>query len=158
MLQFGAMVISRLVPVLCALALASLPVNAPLGAAPANDVYARWTKPGPPPLERFIEPLRLTVAQQLKLKPIFEDAQIKAANDQRERQEGHAPNPVADASAIVARETAFRERLASELTAGQLKQYELLTAAHFARLRVGNPALPAIESQSPAEAPATPAP
>jgi hypothetical protein len=152
------MTISRLVPVLCALALVASPLTPAFSAAATKDVYAGWTKPGPPPLERFIEPLRLTVAQQLKLKPIFEDAQIKAANDQRERGEGHAPNPVADASAIVARETAFRERLASELTAGQLKQYELLTAAHFTKLRAANPALPAIESSSTADAAATPAP
>jgi len=144
-----------LTAVLCALLL-SVPLTPAVGAAP-KDIYAGWTEPGPPPLERFVEPLRLTLAQQLKLKPIFEDAQVKASQDQGAKGEHHAPNPQLEASVLATRETEFRARLATELTAGQLAQYERLSDAHFARLRVNNPALPLIGAQAPADVAEAPA-
>lgn len=124
-----------------------LPVSSTFAAAPDTAIYAGWTKPGPPPLERFIEPLKITPSQRPKLEPIFQDAQIKASQD-KDGKQNHAPNPHADGSALAARETEFRERLATVLTAGQFTLYERISDAHFARLRAKNPALPVFGSQA----------
>ena len=73
-------------------------------------------------------------------------APFKASQDKDGEKSNHAPNPEAKGSELAARETEFRERLSTVLTAGQLTLYERISDAHLARLRERNPALPLVES------------
>lgn len=113
-----------------------------------TDVYQGWVKPGPPPMERFVKPLGLSVDQQKKLRPLFNAAQTKAA------QAAKAKSPVTakDGDALLTDEADFRVRLAEVLTAEQLAQYEKLTAARSAdsRTLVPHPAHEHMEATTPA--------
>jgi Spy/CpxP family protein refolding chaperone len=101
-----------------------------------KDVFAGWSNPGPPPLERFISPLALTAEQQKQLKPIFADAQAKALQDEK-RAEARDDKATGDdiLNQMVIRDVDFRSRLSAVLTPEQLAQYEALTEARAPRTR-----------------------
>ncbi len=126
----------------------SLAVNVALGASQEVDVYQGWLKPGPPPLERFVKPLGLTGDQQQKLKPIFAEAQAKAAKDEAERTQTKTAQAV-----VLTREADMRVRLATVLTAEQMMTYERLTASRAADARTltPHPAHGHTEMNSPAQ-------
>lgn len=107
-----------------------------LTAADADaGVYQGWSRPGPPPLERFVKPLALTAEQQQKLRPVFAAAQAAAAADEAAKSKANSPNPDTVGTALLTRETDFRVRLAAVLTAEQMGEYERLTAARAANAR-----------------------
>jgi len=105
-------------------------------AGEEKDVFAGWSKPGPPPLERFVAPLSLTTEQQQKLTPIFADAQAKAAQDEaRANAAGAKPSGDDILNQMITRDVDFRTRLSTVLTAEQMSRYEALTAARAPRAR-----------------------
>jgi hypothetical protein len=112
---------------------------AAIAASPDAEVYKGWLKPGPPPLERFVKPLALTMEQQQKLKPIFAEAQQRAAQEEAEK----AKNPGRDAhvqeSGLLTREADFRVLLATVLSQDQMSRYESIAATHDANARTLNP-------------------
>jgi hypothetical protein len=100
--------------------------------APAPN--ATVTRPGPAPMERFIEPLGLTTAQQQKLRPIFAQAQAQAEADlQALKSDEQKPDEGRVMGMLKMREADFRERLAGVLTAAQLDRYNQLTADRLPR-------------------------
>lgn len=100
-----------------------------------KDVFANWNQPGPPPLERFVEPLSLTTDQQQKLKPIFDSAQKQAAQDARRAANGDDRTGDQILNELVIRDADFRTRLAAVLSADQLARYEALTESRAPRTR-----------------------
>ena len=119
--------------------LVALTVNVALGATQDVDVYAGWLKPGPPPLERFVKPLGLSSEQQRKLKPIFAQAQAKAAREEAEIAKGRTPSAQVAESALLTREADLRVQLSTVLTQEQMMRYESLTASRAANARTLTP-------------------
>jgi Spy/CpxP family protein refolding chaperone len=94
------------------------------------------TRPGPPPLERFVGPLGLTTAQQQKLRPIFAEAQAQAATDlETLKDDSQKPDESQVIAMVKMREADFRERLAAVLTPEQLSRYNQMTAEQMPRER-----------------------
>ena len=99
-----------------------------LAAEPGVSASAGLLRPGPPPLERFVRPLSLTPEQQVKLRPIFEQAQQQAAEDVKEASsDGKKPNPAQLAATLQMHDADFRMRLSNVLTPAQLTKYEQMT-------------------------------
>jgi hypothetical protein len=98
-------------------------------AAEAPSARSGVIRPGPPPLERFIEPLALTAAQQQKLRPVFAAAQAQAEADlDTVRADNAEPADEQVMAMVRMREADFRERLAGILTPEQLTKYNHMTA------------------------------
>jgi hypothetical protein len=85
-------------------------------------------------MERFIEPLGLTPAQQQKLRPIFAEAQAQAEADlEALKADNQKPEDGRVMGMLKMREADFRERLAGVLTPAQLDRYNQLTAEQLPR-------------------------
>jgi hypothetical protein len=125
-------------------------------ATSAPDVYAGWTRPGPPPLERFVEPLGLSADQQAKLRPIFAEAQAKAAEDDAQGRD-RTQRPEAVAATMAMRQADLRVRLATVLTPAQMQRFESLTVAQASgrKLPESHPAHGHSDMNSAAPDPAT---
>lgn len=101
-------------------------VAADSAEAPSTEQALR---PGPPPLESLVKPLGLSKRQQQTLRPVFLEARRQAQADIDEaRADGlDLQSPQARAR-MQARDTDFRERLATVLTPAQLDTWDRLTA------------------------------
>ena len=127
----------------------------------SNGPYAGWLQPGPPPVERFVKPLGLSADQQKKLKPIFDSARSKAAEDAKAAQARVEPaNGERVGGVLSQREADFRVQLATVLSPEQMTQYETLAASSVPSTRtlIPHPAHGHSEgnresSSPPAEAP-----
>ncbi len=107
-------------------------------AVAADSVTAGLTRPGPPPLERFVKPLALSADQQARLRPLFAEAQAQAARDVRDAAaDGKQVAPAELTAQQKMREADFRTRLASVLSPEQLAGYERLVADAAPRERTG---------------------
>jgi len=108
--------------ILCLVSAALVAVTAN-SATPPVSLGAGVLRPGPPPLERFVKPLGLSAAQQSKLRTVFQQAQMQAAEDVRTAEPGQL-----DATRKM-HEADFHLQLAAVLSPQQLARYDQLTAA-----------------------------
>jgi Spy/CpxP family protein refolding chaperone len=112
----------------CAVLLSATAMAA-FAAEPGVSASAGLLRPGPPPLERFVKPLSLTVEQQAKLRPIFQQAQQQAAEDvEAAAADGRKPAAAQLDATLRMHDADFRMRVASVLTPAQMTQFEQMTA------------------------------
>jgi hypothetical protein len=93
---------------------------------------------GAPTFEQLTKALDLTAEQQKELRPVFAEAQAKAAREAKER-ESKSTGPKDAESHLLTRQADLRSRLAAVLTTEQMAEYERLTAAQAAHPRTTNP-------------------
>lgn len=109
-----------------------------LDAEPGVSASAGLLRPGPPPLDRFVRPLSLSPAQQLKLRPIFEAAQKQAEADVKDAAAaGRKPDAAQLEATLRMHDADFRMRLANVLTPAQMTKYEQMTAERTPREQAG---------------------
>jgi Spy/CpxP family protein refolding chaperone len=113
--------------IVCAVVLSATAMAA-FAAEPGVSASAGLLRPGPPPLERFVQPLSLTAAQQAKLRPLFQQAQQQAAEDVKNAAaDGRKPDAAQLDATLRMHDADFRMRLAAVLTPAQMTQFEQMT-------------------------------
>ncbi len=133
----GPVVAAALAAVAACVASTIVPVIA-TGAEPGVSASAGLLRPGPPPLDRFVRPLSLTPAQQVKLRPLFEAAQRQAEEDVKDASsDGRKPNPAQLDATLRMHDADFRMRLANVLTPAQMTKYEQMTVDRTPREQAG---------------------
>lgn len=106
----------------------ALSLSLALGAGLAVAADENAQQPGPPPLATLVKPLKLSAAQQQKLKPLIEATRGRVREDMDAARRNDQRLDSAEFTAQVkTREADLREKLQGVLSADQLARYDSMS-------------------------------